>query len=146
MQPRSETQRFRCPTSKRRNISTINVSRITCKSSVDGKSPFLHITYVNQSYQNYVQSNSTSVFSIIPATSRIILDHPIPSSYHHSLNRPLTLSEKVLYGHLDNPEDADIRRGASYLKLRPDVSRDLSEALLLEKQSTLTYPAHIPSE
>lgn len=36
------------------------------------------------------------------------------------LNRPLTLSEKVLYGHLDNPHDADIRRGASYLKLRPD--------------------------
>merc|ERR1711939_356384 len=36
------------------------------------------------------------------------------------LNRPLTYSEKVLYGHLDNPHDADIRRGASYLKLRPD--------------------------
>ncbi|KAL8278667.1 hypothetical protein RQP46_008959 [Phenoliferia psychrophenolica] len=36
------------------------------------------------------------------------------------LNRKLTLSEKVLYGHLDNPHDADIRRGASYLKLRPD--------------------------
>lgn len=38
------------------------------------------------------------------------------------LNRPLTYSEKVLYGHLDNPHDADIRRGTSYLKLRPDVS------------------------
>ena len=36
------------------------------------------------------------------------------------LNRPLSLSEKVLYGHLDNPHDADIRRGASYLNLRPD--------------------------
>lgn len=36
------------------------------------------------------------------------------------LDRPLTLSEKILYGHLDNPHDADIRRGASYLKLRPD--------------------------
>lgn len=43
-----------------------------------------------------------------------------PSSYR--LNRPLTYSEKVVYGHLDNPHDADIRRGASYLKLRPDVS------------------------
>lgn len=30
------------------------------------------------------------------------------------------MSEKVVYGHLDNPHDADIRRGASYLKLRPD--------------------------
>jgi hypothetical protein len=40
----------------------------------------------------------------------------------HRLNRPLTLSEKILYGHLDNPHEADIRRGASYLHLRPDVS------------------------
>jgi aconitate hydratase len=36
------------------------------------------------------------------------------------LNRPLTLSEKVVYGHLDNPHEADIRRGESYLNLRPD--------------------------
>jgi aconitate hydratase len=34
---------------------------------------------------------------------------------------PLTLSEKIIYGHLDNPEDASsIKRGSSYLKLRPD--------------------------
>jgi hypothetical protein len=38
------------------------------------------------------------------------------------LKRPLTLSEKVLYGHLDDPYNQDIVRGASYLKLRPDVS------------------------
>ncbi|EJU00580.1 aconitate hydratase 2 [Dacryopinax primogenitus] len=36
------------------------------------------------------------------------------------LNRPLTLSEKILYGHLDNPHEQDIVRGTSYLKLRPD--------------------------
>merc|ERR1712127_1035398 len=36
------------------------------------------------------------------------------------LNRPLTLSEKVVYGHLDNAAEADIRRGESYLNLRPD--------------------------
>jgi len=36
------------------------------------------------------------------------------------LNRPLTLSEKVLYGHLDNAHEQDIQRGVSYLKLRPD--------------------------
>ncbi|KAI8983779.1 aconitate hydratase [Pilobolus umbonatus] len=36
------------------------------------------------------------------------------------LNRPLTLSEKVVYGHLDNAEEQDIVRGQSYLKLRPD--------------------------
>jgi len=38
------------------------------------------------------------------------------------LKRPLTLSEKILYGHLDDPFNQDIVRGTSYLKLRPDVS------------------------
>eukprot|EP00112_Aurelia_sp_Birch-Aquarium-sp1_P012694 Seg2672.8 transcript_id=Seg2672.8/GoldUCD/mRNA.D3Y31 product="Aconitate hydratase mitochondrial" protein_id=Seg2672.8/GoldUCD/D3Y31 len=36
------------------------------------------------------------------------------------LQRPLTLSEKVLYSHLDDPVNQDIERGKSYLKLRPD--------------------------
>jgi len=37
------------------------------------------------------------------------------------LDRPLTLSEKIVYGHLDDPHGQDIERGVSYLKLRPDV-------------------------
>ncbi|KAJ9575421.1 hypothetical protein L9F63_025629, partial [Diploptera punctata] len=36
------------------------------------------------------------------------------------LNRPLTLSEKVLYSHIDEPATQDIERGTSYLRLRPD--------------------------
>ena len=36
------------------------------------------------------------------------------------LNRPLTLAEKVIFGHLDDPEGADLRPGESYLQLRPD--------------------------
>src|SRR2546428_1561710 len=36
------------------------------------------------------------------------------------LNRPLTLSEKVLLGHLDDPETQELTPGASYLMLRPD--------------------------
>jgi len=36
------------------------------------------------------------------------------------LNRPLTLAEKILYGHLDDPHNQDIERGKSYLNLRPD--------------------------
>ncbi|KAI1789673.1 aconitate hydratase [Ganoderma leucocontextum] len=36
------------------------------------------------------------------------------------LKRPLTLSEKIVYGHLDDPRHQDIERGTSYLKLRPD--------------------------
>lgn len=36
------------------------------------------------------------------------------------LNRPLTFAEKILYSHLDDPHGAEIERGKSYLKLRPD--------------------------
>merc|ERR1739838_1276845 len=36
------------------------------------------------------------------------------------LQRPLTLSEKILYSHLDDPHSQDIVRGESYLRLRPD--------------------------
>ncbi|KAJ1911168.1 Aconitate hydratase mitochondrial [Mycoemilia scoparia] len=36
------------------------------------------------------------------------------------LNRPLTLSEKVVYGHLDDAANQEIVRGQSYLNLRPD--------------------------
>ncbi|CAG0893035.1 unnamed protein product [Darwinula stevensoni] len=36
------------------------------------------------------------------------------------LDRPLTLSEKVLYSHLDDPASQEIERGQSYLRLRPD--------------------------
>ncbi|CEO99132.1 unnamed protein product (mitochondrion) [Plasmodiophora brassicae] len=37
------------------------------------------------------------------------------------LKQPLTLAEKIVYGHLDEPETAgEIVRGKSYLRLRPD--------------------------
>jgi len=36
------------------------------------------------------------------------------------LQRPLTLSEKIVYGHLDDPHNQVIERGVSYLNLRPD--------------------------
>jgi aconitate hydratase len=36
------------------------------------------------------------------------------------LNRPLTLSEKILLGHLNDPEHQDLEAGKSYLMLRPD--------------------------
>jgi aconitate hydratase len=36
------------------------------------------------------------------------------------LRRPLTLAEKVLLGHLDDPIGQDLAPGASYLALRPD--------------------------
>lgn len=36
------------------------------------------------------------------------------------LGRPLTYSEKVLYGHLENPREQEIIRGQSYLRVKPD--------------------------
>ncbi len=36
------------------------------------------------------------------------------------LNRPLTLAEKVLYGHLDDAQNQELNRGKSFLLLRPD--------------------------
>lgn len=42
------------------------------------------------------------------------------SQVRKKLPRPLTLSEKILYPHLDDVENQDIVRGESYLRLRPD--------------------------
>ena len=46
------------------------------------------------------------------------------TSFHQSnptrLKRPLTLSEKIVYGHLDDPTGQEIDRGRTYLRLRPD--------------------------
>ena len=36
------------------------------------------------------------------------------------LNRPLTLAEKVMLSHLDDPEEAELKPGESYIMLRPD--------------------------
>ncbi len=36
------------------------------------------------------------------------------------LERPLTLTEKILLGHLADPADADLRPGDSYIQLNPD--------------------------
>jgi aconitate hydratase len=36
------------------------------------------------------------------------------------LNRPLTLAEKVLFGHLSDPEGEELEAGSAYLKLNPD--------------------------
>ncbi|MBC7371515.1 MAG: aconitate hydratase, partial [Bdellovibrionaceae bacterium] len=36
------------------------------------------------------------------------------------LNRPLTLAEKIVFGHLDDPQNQELVRGSSFLNLRPD--------------------------
>ncbi|MDO8526635.1 MAG: aconitate hydratase [Deltaproteobacteria bacterium] len=36
------------------------------------------------------------------------------------LNHPLTLAEKIVYGHLEDPQNQELNRGKSFLFLRPD--------------------------
>ncbi|XP_060861451.1 probable aconitate hydratase, mitochondrial [Metopolophium dirhodum] len=36
------------------------------------------------------------------------------------IGKPLSLTEKILYSHLEDPAKQDIKRGVSYLQLRPD--------------------------
>jgi len=61
-----------------------------------------------------IESTSTlvsSVYDRVRARLEII---------RRRLDRPLTLAEKILFGHLDNPARADLRAGESYVQLRPD--------------------------
>lgn len=46
--------------------------------------------------------------------------HRVLDIVRDRLQRPLTLSEKILYGHLAEPREQDIERGRSYLQLTPD--------------------------
>ncbi len=52
---------------------------------------------------------------------RVLIHNNFVNMRFIRLKRPLTLSEKILYGHLDDAHGQDIERGVSYLKLRPDV-------------------------
>ena len=64
------------------------------------------------------------------------------------LNRPLTLSEKILYGHLHEPQNQEITRGASYLKLYPDriACQDATaQMVLLQLMATNIPRVHVPT-
>uniref|UniRef100_A0A7I2V5W7 Aconitase 2 n=1 Tax=Homo sapiens TaxID=9606 RepID=A0A7I2V5W7_HUMAN len=73
------------------------------------------------------------VASVLCQRAKVAMSHFEPNEYIHydllekninivrkRLNRPLTLSEKIVYGHLDDPASQEIERGKSYLRLRPD--------------------------
>ena len=59
------------------------------------------------------------------------------------LARPLTLAEKVMFGHLDAPENQDLAAGQSYLLLRPDrVAMQDATAQMALLQLTLAGRNH----
>ena len=66
----------------------------------------------------------------------------------HRLRRPLTLAEKVLLGHLDDPQRQALEPGRSYLALRPDrvVFQDvLGQTGLLQFMQTRRESVVVPT-
>src|SRR5215470_8889940 len=64
------------------------------------------------------------------------------------LGRPLTLADKILLGHLDDPEHQDLEPGKSYLSLRPDrvVFQDvLGQSGLLQFMQTKRDKVAVPA-
>jgi aconitate hydratase len=64
------------------------------------------------------------------------------------LGRPLTLADKVLLGHLDDPEHQELEAGKSYLQLRPDrvVLQDvLGQTAMLQFMQTRRTAAAVPT-
>lgn len=64
------------------------------------------------------------------------------------LGRPLTLADKVLLGHLDDPEQGELVAGKSYLQLRPDrvVYQDvLGQTAMLQFMQTRRERVAVPT-
>ena len=63
-------------------------------------------------------------------------------------NQPLTLADKILYGHLDDPEDQELEAGKSQLFLRPDrvVLQDvLGQSAFLQFMQTRRASVAVPT-
>ncbi|CAG9862641.1 unnamed protein product [Phyllotreta striolata] len=79
-----------------------------------------------------IQSRCFHVSPLTAASSKVAMskfdEDPLPypklvknlEVVKKRLGKPLTLAEKVLYSHIDQPETQEIVRGQSYLRLRPD--------------------------
>ncbi|MBL7008795.1 MAG: aconitate hydratase [Planctomycetes bacterium] len=64
------------------------------------------------------------------------------------LGRPLTLAEKILFGHLDDPAGAEIDAGKAYMLLRPDrvaMQDATAQMALLQFMSAGKDQAAVPS-
>jgi aconitate hydratase len=64
------------------------------------------------------------------------------------LDRPLTLADKVLLSHLDNPEDQEMIAGKSYLNVRPDrvILQDvLGQSAMLQFMQTARKKVAVPT-
>ena len=65
-----------------------------------------------------------------------------------SVKRPLTLAEKILLSHLDDPTETDVVRGETYVQLRPDrvILQDvLGQSAVLQFMQTLRSTTAVPT-
>jgi len=63
-------------------------------------------------------------------------------------NKPLTLADKVLFSHLDDPRTSDLKAGESYLLLRPDrvaLQDVLGQTVMLNFMQTLKDSVAVPT-
>ncbi|MBU1985314.1 aconitate hydratase, partial [bacterium] len=66
----------------------------------------------------------------------------------NKLNRPLSLAEKLLFGHLDDPAGAEVVAGKSYVALRPDrvaMQDATAQMALLQFMSAGLKSAAVPT-
>jgi len=63
-------------------------------------------------------------------------------------NKPLTLADKILFSHLDDPSNSDLTAGESYLLLRPDrvaLQDVLGQTVMLNFMQTLKDSVAVPT-
>jgi len=90
-------------------LLTRQVRTLKLSSSVEGR--WLHTTRIANVAMSKFDTSSPMPYEKLVANLDVVKKR---------LARPLTLSEKILYSHLDEPDSQDIVRGESYLRLRPD--------------------------
>ena len=61
------------------------------------------------------------------------------------LSKPLTLADKILLGHLDDPDHQEMEPGKSYLFLRPDrvVLQDVRARATFQRNTGVTEGASV---
>ncbi|KAK9888244.1 hypothetical protein WA026_000509 [Henosepilachna vigintioctopunctata] len=98
-----------------------------CKGVLHRQGSRVAVSFLNEVQVRCFHASPLAAAASKTAMSKFDKD-PLPyerltknlESVKKRLNRPLTLSEKVLYSHLDDPNNQEIERGTSYLRLRPD--------------------------
>lgn len=103
---RSGTRQFLSSKSTLRGLSyralhSSSVSRQAWKAATDSHTPLSSFDK-----DTFVEDTYTSIANKLDVVRK-------------TLNRPLTLAEKIVYGHLDDPT-TQVVRGQTYLKVRPD--------------------------